>query len=242
MELTLRRLNEKGIEIFLGYLQEGAKEDIPLEIISDPLSSEPLSNEINVDIDSHFQNRFEFGEYLVKLLMPLDDGTLELDRGLWSALAIIWFNQICPPTSTGHRKVGKEYRYVLSSDYRHHYRHLIRSPWQLVRDHQEYSKFLLLPPKETPYPLMRHGEILEQLGGRQAVLRSNRIVSEASHLFSDPKTGKPVAGVSGNGRGSARRLGLVLRQLDLTYDAGSMKVGALIDVLPREFDRWKKGN
>lgn len=238
--MELRRLNEEGIKKFSDYLEKGAKTAAPVDLLSDAVTSEPLEKPVKVDEKKEFSDRFDFGEYLVSVLAPLDDGRLELDRGLWTALCIVWFDQICPVDRIGNRRVDKSYRYILSSDYRHHYRHLVRSPWQLVRDHGEFSKFLLLPPKDTPHPLRRHGEILEQMGGRQAVLRSNTIVAEASRLYSDPKTGKPMTGVSGNGRGSVRRLGLVLRQLDLTYDAESMNDGALIAVLPKEFDRWKE--
>jgi hypothetical protein len=101
------------------------------------------------------------------------------------------------------------------------------------------AKLLLLQSADNPYPLRVHGDILEQLGGRQSVLRSQSLISEANQLYADPKTGRPRRGVAGNIGGSVRRLALVLRQFDLTFDVEKMPVGRLSEILPREFDRWK---
>jgi hypothetical protein len=94
-------------------------------------------------------------------------------------------------------------------------------------------------PKVQEHPLSVHGEILEQLGGRQQILGSRPIISVASGLYYDKNTGRPKTGVAGSGRGSARRFGLVLRQLDLTYDPESTPEKDFIALLPPEFDRWK---
>src|SRR5262249_38391196 len=82
--------------------------------------------------------------------------------------------------------------------------------------------------------------ILEQLGGRQQVLASRLIVAAANKMYLDPATGRPRTGVAGSGRGSARRFGLVLRQLDLTYDPEEMADGGLVQILPAEFEKWKR--
>lgn len=232
-----RKFNEEGLRRFAEWLLAGATGVRPSGLLSDPATSQPLPVTIN-PASRTFRDRYEFGQYLVKLLEPLDMAAMSHDRGLWSALALFWFDQLCPAVASGQRKVEKEYRYILSTDFRHYYRHLVRSPWQLVRDHGQNAVFLLLPPVDTPNPLRRHGEILEQLGGRQAVLRSRPVIAEASRLYADPTTGRPYKGVSGSGKGSARRLALVLQQFDLTFDADSMRTGKLLKLLPQEFERW----
>lgn len=237
-EGEFRKLNDEGQRRLSEWLLAGAGGAIPSGLLVDPETSDPLPVVIRPE-SRLFADRFEFGQYLGELLARLDITTISHDRGLWSALALFWFDQLCPPSEAGERKVEKEYRYILSSDFRHYYRHLVRSPWQLVRDHGEHAKFVLLPPAESPYPLRRHGEVLEQLGGRQAVLRSRPIIAEASRLYSDPRTGRPLKGVSGSGKGSVRRLALVLQQFDLTFDPDSMQKGQLLKLLPSEFDRWK---
>lgn len=233
----IKRLNDAGIDAFEEWLLAGAEGEVPRDLLASPRTSEPLDPEIKVK-PGPFQDRQAFGEYLVGTLNQLDPVKLSTDRGLWTWLALYWFDLLCPPFSIG-RKPDKSYRYVLSTDYRHYYRHLVRSPWQLVRDHGQNAKLLLLPPQDQPYPLRRHGEILEQLGGRQSVLRSQPLIAEANRLYGSKLTGRPLKGVSGSGRGSVRRLAMVLRQFDLTFDVERMGDGRLIGILPSEFDRWK---
>ncbi|MCO6051517.1 hypothetical protein NGM99_17165 [Mesorhizobium sp. RP14(2022)] len=238
MAAAFRKLNDDGVEEFVDYLRSGGAGQAPRHLLNDPAKSEPLSSDIFPKAAS-FQNRHEFGRYLVELLSTLDPQAISRDKGLWTGLALFWFDEICPPKANGERKLDKEYRYVLSRDYRHYYRHSIRSPWQLVRDHGDHARFLLVTPKPASHPLAVHGEILEQIGGRQQVLASTPIISIANDLYLDKSTGRPKKGVAGRGAGSANRFGTVLRQFELTYDPASMVDGALIDILPGEFGRWK---
>lgn len=235
----LKRLNAAGLARFSEYIAGGALLPPPLDLLDSPETSEPLSRAI-VPGTGLFNNRYDFGVYLNTLLRDLPAQEISNDTGLWSALALVWFDRICPLDSRGQRDVKEEYRYILSEDYRHYYRHLIRSPWQLVRDHGKHAQFLLVSPRDQTHPLSVHGEILEQFGGRQQVLASVPIIRAASRLYLDPATGKPRSGVAGSGRGSARRFGLVLRQLDLTYDPAAMSDEQFLDILPGEFERWKK--
>lgn len=233
----LRKLNDEGLAEFETWIADGAQGKPPLELLTNQTTSQPVAG-ISVGAPI-VTDRYAFGQYLVGLLSPLNPSDLSADRHLWSSLALLWFDHICPPLASG-RKLDKLYRYVLSTDYRHYYRHLVRSPWQLVRDHGVNARLLLLQSAERPHPLRIHGEILEQLGGRQAVLRSRSIIAEANRLFADPVTGRPRPKVaSKNIGGTVRRLGMVLRQFDLTFDVDDMPDGGLVALLPREFDRWK---
>ena len=239
MTEQIRKLNEEGIRRFGEWLDAGASGAAPVELLSSPETSVPLGDSI-IAPKKGFADRYEFGAYLNDILRPLEKSGISTDRGLWTALALHWFDELCPPRKGGVRKLDKSYRYILSDDYRHYYRHLVRSPWQLVHDHGEHARFLLTSPRESDRPLSVHGEILEQFGGRQQVLGNRQLIAEASRLYLDPETGRPRKGAAGSGAGSARRFGMVLRQLDLTYDAAWMEDGKLLDILPAEFDRWKK--
>jgi hypothetical protein len=189
-----------------------------------------------------YPNRYEFGRDLTMRLSALDPAAISNDRGLWSWLALFSFDQLCPTGSDGKRKLDKQYRYILSSDYRHYYRHLVRTPWQLSRDHGPNSRFLLLGTNDGADSLRRHGDILEQLGGTQSIIRSRPVIAEASRLYSDPLSGRPRKGAAGKGGGSIRRFARVLRQLDLTFDPELMPPGGLSAILPVEFDGWKKSS
>lgn len=235
----LRKLNDEGVRRFAEYLNSGAPGDAPLPLLQDPRTSEQLFPPVVLG-DYTFANRFDFGAYLNQRLAAFDAATISGDRNLWTSLALFWLDQICPRRADGTRDVKETYRYILSTDYRHYYRHLVRSPWHLVNVHGEKARFLLVAPREQDHPLSVHGEILEQFGGRQQVLASRPIIAAASKLYLQPDTGRPRKGVAGSGRGSARRFGLVLRQLDLTYDPTVMPDDGLIKILPEEFESWRK--
>jgi hypothetical protein len=234
----LRKLNDAGIEAFRDWINSGATGPVPLALLDNPETSDAVSLPIVLGTGL-FDDRYQFGVYLNTLLRDFDPTAIASDRYLWTSLALFWFDRICPTRADGSRDLKEEYYYILSADYRHYYRHLVRSPWQLVRLHGQNARFLLISPRENAHPLSIHGEILEQFGGRQQVLSSRPIVAAANRMYLDPKTGRPRTGVAGSGRGSARRFGLVLRQLDLTYDAECMPDDALIDLLPDEFEKWR---
>lgn len=239
MSAKFRKLNEAGIAAFRDYIRDGAEGPPPVQLLENPETSAPLPVKIQLG-SAQFDDRYMFGVYLNSLLKGLDAAVISHDAGLWDAMALHWFDRICPPDSQGKRSPGKEYRYLLSSDFRNYYRHLVRSPWSLVRDHGEDARILLIAPRQQKHPLSVGGDILEQIAGRQQVLRSRPIIKAANKLYFDAKKQRPRTGVAGSGRGSARRFGLVLRQLDLTYDPECMTDSTFISILPDEFEKWRK--
>lgn len=239
MSKEFRKLNDEGIRLFAEYLADGAIGATPVHLLTDPSTSDTLPAAA-YPAQKEFSDRFEFGVYLNELLKGLDPVQISRDRGLWTALALYWFDNICPPGKNGERKVDREYRYILSGHYNTYYRHLVRSPWQCVRDHGENARFMLIRPRDVDHPLAIHGEILEQIGGRQRLFGSKAIVRAANAMYLDAKTGRPRKGVSGNREGSALRFGKVVRQFDLTFDPDTMSVEEFIDILPKEFSKWKK--
>jgi len=238
MPEPLRKLNSAGLLQFSMFINDRKPGSAPIELLSNRETSDHLPVEIYPGA-KEFPSRYEFGAYLNDLFKSLPMSEFSGDSGFWSATALYYFDQICPIGPSGTRKYDKDYRYILSSDYRHYYRHAVRSPWDLVRRHGEQARLLLASPQQTEWPLSTHGEILEQLGSRQQILSSRTIISVANALYFDKVAGRPKRGVAGSGRGSARRFGLVLRQLELTYDPESMPIEAFRAVLPKEFDRWK---
>ena len=57
-------------------------------------------------------------------------------------------------------------------------------------------------------------------------------------LYVDPNTGLHKRGAAGRGPGSARRLAEVLGQFDMTWDLYSMSASSILDILPKEFNRF----
>lgn len=239
MTKLLRILNDEGIRVFAEFIDDGASGDAPVHLLENPETSTPFSSG-DIDLGKcDFPNRYLFGVYLRTLLADYDTGKISSDRYFWTSLALILFDRICPRKADGKRNPSREYSYILSDDYRHYYRHLIRTPWFLVNKHGKNAQLLLIAPREHTYPLSVHGEIMEQVGGRQRILASKPLMDAIYRLYFDLETGRPRRGLAGRRGGSANRLGIVLRQLELTYDPDEMPNGDFLRILPKEFDKWK---
>ena len=90
------------------------------------------------------------------------------------------------------------------------------------------------------------GEIVEQLSAVQDIQRNPGVVEAATILYYDSVKDDVIRGAASkeneqkNLGGQARRFREVLKQFALTYDLNAMEGRQIIDLLPREFDRWKK--
>ncbi|WP_315807039.1 MULTISPECIES: hypothetical protein [unclassified Bradyrhizobium] len=238
MAKQLSRFTEVGLDQFLKWIQAGAIGDVPDELLEDELFVEHLPGEKMLS-PTQFKDRYEFGVELVNLLAEQDQQAVSFDRGLWSWLAAFYFEQLCPREATGRRNLRKDYVYVLSET-RIYYRHLVRTPWFLVKTHGERCRFLLVGRKDDSAPLSRQSYLLDQLAARQFVITSPSLVGAAARLYSDPRTGQPTRGAGAKGSGSPRRLALIANQLSLTYDIHGMPVDRLMKILPEEFGaRWR---
>ena len=238
MHNLLSRFTATGVDEFLKWIRAGAPGTIPQELLEDSSFSEHLPGE-KVLPSTHFADRYEFGVALVQLLDDQDQQTVSFDRGLWSWLAAFFFEQLCPRDKEGKRALRKEYVYALSES-RIYYRHLVRTPWFLVKAHGERCRYLLVTRRDDPAPLSRQSYLLDQLAARQFVISSPSLIGVAARLYSDQRTGQPTRGAGAKGSGSPRRLALIANQLSLTYDIHDMPVDRLMRILPDEFGaRWR---
>ena len=238
MDRPLSRFTPAGLDEFLKWIRAGANGPIPSELLDQAEFVERLPGATVVP-KQRFADRYQFGVALVDLLVDQDQQAVSFDRGLWSWLAAVYFEQLCPADGDGRRNLRKDYVYVLSET-RIYYRHLVRTPWFLVKTHGERCRFLLIGRKDDPAPLSRQSYLLDQLAARQFVITSPSMVGAAARLYSDPRTGQPTRGAGAKGSGSPRRLALIANQLSLTYDIHDMPVDRLMKVLPEEFgSRWR---
>lgn len=238
MPNVLSRFTPVGTGEFLKWLRSGAPESIPQELLDGSTFTERLPGDITLR-QTQFSDRYQFGVALVRLLADQDQQMVSFDRGLWSWLAAFFFEQLCPRSSDGSRNLRKEYVYALSES-RIYYRHLVRTPWFLVRTHGERCRFLLVARAGDTAPLSRQSYLLDQLAARQFVISSPSLVGVAARLYSDARTGQPTRGAGAKGSGSPRRLALIANQLSLTYDVHDMPVDRLLKILPEEFGaRWR---
>lgn len=238
--MIVRTLKPKGLEGFNAYLLQlraGGKEGIPNYLLYEDDYSLELPVEVEVDPSLVFASKLDFASHLSGRLAPvLTDHSRDRDVGLWSWLALCFFDHICPAKKDGARSVGATYRYILSREYKNHYRHLIRTPCLMYHIHGKNARPLIAGK------LTAHGEAAEQLASRQHLF-GNRPLFEALDRLYITESGKEwhvKRGARGKDGGSMRRIGKVMRQFDLTYDFHDMTGSQILDLLPAEFDKYKK--
>jgi hypothetical protein len=149
------------------------------------------------------------------------------------------FDQLVPAGRGGVRNPRQRERLIFNEKSRYHYRHLVATPCRLYeyfRANPDDAALLLRIPVDT------HGELTEQFVSRRDLLFSAGFMQAASRLYWDAREQRPVRGSRGgdDSPGSARRLGKVMLQLDLTWDIYAMPAGAIMEVLPQEFEFFRR--
>jgi hypothetical protein len=231
---VVRCFNDRGLAEFSRWIRNGAAGVVPASLLADNELSAPMAQSRISEVP-RFKDRYELGVFLVELLAPYDPHLISYNKGLWSWLAALFFEQLAPADAEGKRTLRRSYVYVLSES-RLYYRHLVRGPWYLVRTHGERSRYLLEPMRtDDSAPLSRQSYLLDQLAARQFVISSPTLIAVARRLYTDPRTGRQRRGAGGKGKGSPRRLALIANQLALTYDIHNMSVDQFWKILPSEF-------
>lgn len=237
MTEKFRKLNDQGLDEFKTWLLDGGQDPLPTDLLESPEYSTLTEFTFSTDLPE-LANRYEFGKHLVKLLDHVPHLEIENDIKFWSSLALIWFDSISSRNESGDRKIQEMARYILKLNW-HDYRHLVRTPWILVKLHSSNAKFLLVSARTEGNPLSVTSDTLERIGSRQSLLRNRKVISVFSKLYFDHETDQLKPRLMGKGPGTPIRTGVIVRQLALTYDLEEMSEQAIYDILPREFDRWK---
>jgi hypothetical protein len=233
----LRTLNDNGMRIFRDYLanlRSGSNDKVPFDALADAYCSGKMQPNIEIKKRA-FATRLEAGAFLYEKLQPISYSQVERNTGLWSWLALYYFDQLCPARADGSRKVGEDCRYLLELDYRRYYRHLLLGPYIVYRLYGENAPLLLWEPLE------QMSEPYRELSCRQSLLMNKGVIDAANVLYYDRKRAqtKRGAGVKRPRAGSLRRFIDVIQQLDLTYDLYSMTAEQVLDLLPSEFNEWR---
>jgi hypothetical protein len=231
----LRALNERGIQEFRGFLQQirdGA------EFLANPaiLYLDDYSTRLPraIEIEPRpFKNKFAGAEYLAGILGELPASAL--NAGLWSWLALFYFEQLSPMDGEGNRRPREDYHYIPGDeDGWQRDRHLLAGPYKLFAMHQEHSRLLLHPP------VHQHGAFVYDLGFRRDLITNRGLIEAIDVLYWDAKRRRPKRGATTTSNpGNLRRLITVVQQLDFNYDLYGMRADEILRLLPAEFDAWK---
>lgn len=234
--IALRIFTEEGIEMFHKYIQEVKNNPraVKPELNSDSYSRR-FDTIIRIDENRKFSNRFEMAKYLFSMFdkIKIDGAKIINERNLWTWIAYVWFDQICP-LKNGERKVRETGKYICSSDYTDYYRHLIAFTYDVFCIHGDNSRIFLYSP------VNEHNDFIEQLASRQKIISSVKLIETVTKLYLDSKSGFPKKGAQSRNRpGNVRRLISVFDQLELTYDIRNIDSNKIVKMLPKEFDGWK---
>ena len=236
MTEPVRRLTKAGqgaFRDFLNQLRDGRATEPPRALLTDPDASEVFVPFRSIE-QRPFANRLEAARYLAEVFDGVDD-ILE-DVGLWSWLSLFFFEQTCPLKTDGKRSPGKVYRHILDPRFPHGHRHLLNGPFLVFRMHGELGVLLLCSKVHVENSF--HHDFMS----RQALVANPVILKVANRLYLDKHGRAPKRGAqdSSRGAGTLRRFIDVMQQLDLNYDLYSMKENAILELLPEEFDGWRR--
>jgi hypothetical protein len=234
---AVRVLNAEGLTKFTEYLAElraAPSMAPPFELLTDGRYSDPFDPPVTIEPRS-FNSAYEIGAYMIEVFESCEDRLISRNHGLWSWLALFYFDQLCKPDGSGNRKPLEDAVYVLEErfSFRRYYRHGIRTPWMAVKEHGEHAKVLLLTSGKGT-----RTDINEQLGAYQHLFANKTIIASAYAMYFDATQQKPRRGAGGKGGGSARRLASIARQLELTYDLQECTPSKFLALLPKEFKGW----
>lgn len=234
----IRVLADRGTELVRDYLA-GVKTDPKKSPPLDKLSHSPWSSEFtpHIEVESlPAKSRVEIGKYLVELFKKsgVDRKELLNNPGVWSWLALLWFDSLCPVEADGTRRVRESARYVCSTHYTDYYRHLVASSWDIYYLYADKARLFLWTPLHT------HNDFIEQLASRQNIITNKGLIEAFDRLYWDLKANRPKSGAQSRRKpGNFRRLLSFIKQIDLTYDLHAMSADEIIALLPTEYDAWK---
>jgi hypothetical protein len=236
MRSLIRSLNERGLARFRSWLDTGAAGDAPLDVLHDPLTSEPVLDTGEVE-QTHFANRYDLALHINNAMSGCDFQKIGYDGGLWAWLSLFHIDLLCPKDLTGARKVLAPYRYIFDQTSRKVAGHLIREAVIAVRHHGQFAKVLLISPRGG----IKDTKTLTQLASRQDLISNRAVVELAWHLYFNQRKGALRVGAASERRpGSVQRFALVLQQVGLNYDLPAMNARQIAQLLPAEFAQWKQ--
>lgn len=237
--IPVRIMLKDGEQIFREYIQSlrrNPNSDRP------DLDKEQYSKEFNpkieVEENKSFNSKLDLAKYLEERFNKANVGRNDIlgENGLWTWLAYCWLNQLAPSTDDGSREIREDARYICNDDYRDYYRHLIAGPYSIYSLHGEENSRLFLCS-----PVNKHNDFIEQFASRQFIISSKKIVQAISELYFNQEEKKPKTGVlSRNKKGNIRRFIRIIQQFELTYDIYNMEPEEIKNLLPDEFNEWKR--
>jgi hypothetical protein len=232
---ALRRLNTAGIKAFRQFLADiraGAEFQQSPAVLYADTTSERIPPDVRIEA-KRFRRKLDAAQYLHEVLRPLQSASLMLDEGLWSWLALFYFDQLSPLGADAKRRPREDYHYIPAKSGYQSDRHLLSGPYKLYALHGVRARLLLHPP------VHQHGRFVFDLGWRRELILNRGLIEAIDLLYWNEKSRRPKRGATtGSKPGNLRRFIAVIQQLDFNYDLFGMTGPEILDLLPGEFEAW----
>lgn len=238
--MIIRRFNSEGMRAFEAFILNARKQfkdgkavdPVPQELILDTHYTIETEYEVS-DGMVEFCDKMAIGKFFCSVFPDNDHDIIRIDKEIWSWLAAFYFDGI-----TDQRKKIKEPRaYIASINFQDFYRHLLLGPYFIyfsARDNPERVRVLLYNDPTTM------NEVMVQFGSYQTLMQNRELQQVIQRLYFDLKSKSIKKGAGGKEAGTPRRLMDFFRQIELNYDLSSIQEQRFWDMLPKEFDKFKK--
>lgn len=204
------------------------------KLLEDDVLTDVLDIKINIEKREFFKS-FSLGKYLSDIFSEINKSNLKNDCMLWDWLSCYFFDMITYNYNENKRSIGEIKRYILDQTAFHYYKHHIYSSWYFYDLHGEKSKIFL---NSNVYEI---SVFSRQISRNKYIVNSKELINVLYTLYWDEKESKLKTGYSNiNQPGNVTRFPMILNQIMLTYDIFSLSEKEILDILPHEFDRWKK--
>lgn len=237
MSTPLRRLDSHGLARFGDFLTD-LRRDATLSPPGDLLEGDSSTSihESGIEVERPgFTTKREAAEYLKERLggFPVED--IMADAGLWSWLALFYFDDVCPLRSSGRKPVADSHYILDVQNPKRRYRHLLATPFRIIMSLPDHNRIFL------DAPLAVHGDLIEQTMSRLYLIRLSAVRALIDRLYYDEEAGRAKRGILPRKEkpGDLRnRLPIRLRQLLATYDVAGINGETLLGLLGDEFRGW----
>jgi len=234
----LRILNDGGRRRWRQWIEDLRLDPslpVPTDLLANPETS--LSPPTAVPLPAGpFGTKFEMAKQLLPAVVALETARLQDSEwpGAWDALALTYFEEICPCVE-GKRKVKASERYCFTSDFRKTHRHRISGPVAFYQVGQSTAQLFLSSGLHTL------SDQEEQIGSRQEISSSSALLHAMSLLYWKRSENRPLRGWATNSPkpGSLRRFVCLVGQLSRTFDLQATQPDAVLRLLPKEFEAWR---
>lgn len=231
----LYEFTDEGYELFqevmFGLLDEESLD------LSDEKNCVPLDGTIELTVREHYENKLELCRDIGYSLGDKTWSHIIDNDSLWAWLTYIMRHKLFKFNKGGGVKCNDTQVWLPKDktrvSHKRLYRHRIRTSMRYYLMFKGYADHILYTDVDVS------GEIFEQLSAQNSMFDKN-FMQICRRLYFDEKSKGPVKNCSTVAGGTVRRIAKIKNQLEVTWDLTLMSAKQFYDLLPAEFDRFKK--